>query len=444
MDELITEVLEASLANPNDDYEVDLVADVASVGVTKELFRGGKKIDWIEEVLAATASSLEGMPVNLKFKEDDDSIEPHSNVVIGRISDVSYDKSRQKVLAKGKLWKHYFPETMEKLTKRFKDGKMQTSIEFMPTKAEYPEEGVIRPLDGRFIGLGIVDEGADTGNFVHLFASAKKEEQKMKLDESRKKGLYPVGSYEWIGEQLITHLNASASTEDYEGKDIVATYNDRAVWLENGTYYQIPYTIDRTSISFGDTIEVEHDFKPIVAGTKSEETPTVEPHKEAETPMAEINDTELAALKASAAKTPDLEKELEELKASAAKLEGDLKEANEKLTAAEKREEEQKLEKLAASRMEQVEKITKYDDQKLREEDLETFKTMDEKAFGVVLRSLQAAADAAQSKGGVSDPDPIRNPFETTQDPDGEAKKLIESPDFKALVASVSAKKENE
>lgn len=444
MDNLSLETLEASIANPNDQFEVDLIADVASVGITDELYKGGKKIDWTEETLAATADSLIGMPINLKFVDErTGEIDPHSTTVIGRVSDVTFDRARKKLLAKGKLWKHYFPDTIKALNDMYADDqkKPQTSIEFNPTEAEYPSEGVIRPLAGRFSGLGIVNKGADRGNFVHLLASAKKEEANMKMEESRTKGVPLPGTFEWIGENLVTHLNASASTTDYSDMNVVGTYPDRAVWYSNNTYYMTPYTIDRTSIEFGDTIEVEQDFKPLSAATeKSEDTPPTEPQKEAIKPMAEINETELEALKASAKRTSDLEKELETLKASAKQLEDDLQVANDKVAEAEKREEDARLEKLAAARIEEVEKIQKYESAEDRKEAAESFKTMDEKTFEFVKKTLQAAA---APKGGVTEDERITNPFESRQDTDGEAAKFIQSDDFKRLVASASATKED-
>ena len=439
-DDILTGVLEASIANPEDEFEVDLIADAASVGITDELYRGGKRIEWTEEMLSSAAQSLRGMPINLKEPDDDGKIEPHTNIVIGRVEDVSFDQKRGKLLATGKLWKHVFPNTMVKLGDMMKDEKKrpQVSIEFQPTKAELNGD-VIKPLDGRFLGMGIVNKGADTGNFIHLLASAKEEDEKRKLDESKDKGVPLAGSFEWIGEQVITHLNASASTSDYDGFNVVATYPDRAIWYDNNTYYQIPYTIDRTSIKFGDTIEVEQDFKPVEA-SGTPDVSIVEPQKEAVKPMAEITDTELEALKASAKQAEDLAEELKTLKASAEEAQTKLADAEKKIADAEAEKETARLETLAASRLEEVEKIHKYDNAEERKTALETFKTMDESSYNLLKNTLQAAAP---SLGGVAEGEPIRNPLESREDSDGAAAEFVKSEDFKKLVASASESKEN-
>jgi hypothetical protein len=435
MDELLTGVLEASIANPHDKYEVDIVADVASVGLTDTLFNKDLKIDWTEDMLESAASTLMGMPINMKAPAEDGKIDPHTNIAIGRVDSVSYDKSRQRLLAKGKLWKHYFPETIKELEKMHADKKAQVSIEFQPTEADFPEDGVIRPTAGRFLGFGVVNKGADKGNFIHLLASAKQE------DEERKSAA-PVaalpGSFEWIGERLIQHLNASASVDDHSEINVFGTFSDHSIWHSNGTYWQTPFTItDRTNIIFGDTIEVEPDFKPLSAAGPEE--PVVEPeHKEAIKPMAEIADTELETLKASAAKATDLEKELETLRAAVAEKDKELEAANEFKTTVEQERETARLEKLAASRVEEIEKIREYDDDKQKTEAAEAFKTMDEKQFEAVKTLLQASAGV---KGGVREDATIKNPH--SEDADGEAEKFVGSEDYKRLVASASVKEDD-
>jgi hypothetical protein len=440
MENLLFETLEASIANPNDEYEVDLIADAASVGTTDMLFDSDKKIEWTEEMLQSAAESLAGMPINLREPDEEGKIEPHSNVVIGRVAEAVYDRSRQKLLAKGKLWKHYFPDTIEKLNKLHSENKAQVSIEFQPTEADYPEDGVIRPKAGRFIGLGVVNKGADRGNFIHLLASAREEDAKKKLDDSHRKGVPLVGSYEWIGENAINHLNASSTADNYVNRDIVATYPDRLIWSTNGTFYQLPYTISQGNITFGGTIEVEQDFRPIEAAINPDGNTPNEPQKEAVKPMADITDTELEALKASATKAETLGQELETLRASLSEVEGKLEAAEKERDELKSREEEAKLEKLAASRMEEVEKIQKYEEAEERTEALETFKTMDEKSFNFLKKALQAAA---ATKGGVEEGTRIRNPFESNQDPDGQAAEFIGSDEYKRLVAGASVTKEN-
>lgn len=437
MDELLTGVLEASIANPHDLYEVDIVADVASVGLTDTLFNKDLRIDWTEEMLESAAQSLMGMPINMKEPAKDGKIDPHTNIAIGRVDSVSYDKARKKLLASGKLWKHYFPKTIADLEKMYSEKKAQVSVEFQPTDADFPEEGVIRPKAGRFLGFGVVNRGADKGNFIHLLASARQEEDDRKKNPSHLPAL--PGSFEWISDHLVQHLTASASSpEDAKPIDFVATFFDSAIWSSDGKFNQTPFTItDRTSITFGDTIEVEPDFKPLAAAAPEE--PVVEPeHKEAEKPMAEIADTELETLKASAAKASEFEKELETLRASVQEKDEKLAEAEKFKQETEQREEAARLDKLAASRVEEIEKIREYDDEKQKTEALEAFKTMGDKEFETVKTLLQASAAKA---GGVREDATITNPH--AEDADGKAAEFVGSEEYKRLVASASVK-ENE
>lgn len=441
--------LEASILDPNDKHEVNLHADAVSVGITDPLFGSGKRVKWTAEALKKFAPTMKNMPITAEIREDGELV-PHSKVTIGNIKDAYFDEATQKISVDGVLWNHYYPDTIAEITRMYngEDKKPEVSWEFDPTEltaSEDPEDGenVWIPVDGRFGGLAIVAKGADLGQGIRLLASAMDKESEAllkKASESR------PGTFEWIADQIAEHLTAGADTDTYVPKNVVATYNDRAVYEEEGRYYSLPYTIEGSTVKFSDTIEVEPTFQPLgasAAGSNSDpESPPIQAAaKEAEKP---VDPKEIATLQAAAERVPALENENQTLKTEKTALETErdaLKTENETLKAAnEERERAEKETTLAASRVEEIEKIKPYDDEKVKKEDFEAFKTMPDAAFEMVKRVLAASAE---KKGGVADEGRIDPPAKTAQDPDGAAAAIMETDDFKRLLASVSGKEED-
>jgi hypothetical protein len=453
MDEDLLEstTLEASIADPNDRHEVTMQADAVSVGVTDPLFGSGKRVKWTAELLKKFAHTFKNMPITAEIREDGKLV-PHSKVTIGNISDAYFDEGTNKIVTDGILWNHYYPETIAEVKKLYetKDengrSKAEVSWEFDPTElTASPEDGedVWVPNAGRFAGLAIVAKGADLGQGIRLLASAMEKEQEAILNKAIEKPR--PGTFEWIGSAIAEHLTAGADSDDYVPKEVVATYLDRAIYAENGRYFSLPYTIEGSDLKFSDTIEVEPTFQPLGASaagsqTDPENTPNSLSVKEAEKP---VDPKELATLQAAADRVPALETENSDLKAAKTTLEEEnetLRKENETLKAAnEEREREETQKTLAASRLEEVEKIRPYEDEAQKKEDFEAFKTMDDKAFEVVKRVLAASAD---KKGGVADEGRITPPEKTPQDPDGAAAAILESEEFNRLLASVSGKEE--
>ena len=441
-DILESTALQASIADPNDLHEVTLQADAVSVGITDPLFGSGKRVKWTRELLKKFAPTFKNMPVTAEIREDGQLV-PHSKVTIGNISDVYYDDATDKVAVNAVLWNHYYPETIAEVRRLYESKdesgrpKAEVSWEFDPTKlTASPEDGedVWLPEAGRFAGLAIVAKGADLGQGIRLLASAMEKEQKAVLDKATEAPR--PGTFEWIGNAIAEHLTAGADADDYVPKNVVATYTDRAIYAENGRYFALPYTIEGSAVKFSDTIEVEPTFQPLGASAAgSNPTEVTPPVKEAEKPV-EISEQELATLKASADKVPTLETENQTLKA-----ENDtLKTENQTLKAAnEERERKEREETLAASRIEEIEKIKPYDDEKQKKEDREAFKTMSDEAFEIVKRVLTASKGTA---GGVANEGTITPPQKTPQDPDGAAAAIMDTDDFKRLLASVSGKED--
>jgi len=436
---LAAAALAASISNPGDKVETTLQTDAASVGITDPLYGSGKRIKWTKELLKKHAQSFMNMPITAKFGLDG-KLEPHSSVVIGNITGVTYDEGEDKVKTDGILWNHYYPDTIAGLQDLYDKGEAEVSWEFEPSVlTASPDDGdnVWLPEEGRFVGLAIVGLGADRGNAIRLLAAKMQEEDAAKkqaeINEHR------PGSYEWVSVNVAEHLTAAADEATYVPKTIIATYPDKTIYQDNGTYYELPYTIEGKTLKFSDTIEVEPTFQPLGASaagsvTDPEVTPPTETVKEAEKPV-EITDQELATLKASAEKVPTLETENADLRAAVA--EGEAAKAElETLKAAQAAEAEtRRRETLAASRLEEVEKIKPYDDASQKKEDLKAFETMDDGAFEIVKRVLAAAAE---SRGGVANEGAITPPVPTREDPDGAAAAILESEDFKRLTASLS------
>lgn len=433
-DEILSPVLEASISNPNDPYKMTIIAEAASVGTTDPLFSNNKRVKWTADQLRKYASTMKGMPITLKFDEEG-KLEDHAKTPVGIVEESYFDEGKQKVMAIGSLWKHYFPDTLKQFASMYSDEdaekRPQVSWEFSPEGLqELTDEGadVVTPTDGRFSGLALIAKGADRGNAIALLASAAKREGEAvqeSLSDAR------PGSFEWIGDKVAQVLSASSNVDNYVPKDVVATFSDHAIYREGDKHFKLPYTIEGNAITFSDTIEVEPIYQPLgasAAGSTSEEDPTLE---EADKP---VDEEKLKELQASAAKVPDLEAENQRLATENDTLQASLNEANQKVAEFETEREEKAKEELAASRMAEVEKITPYADAQEKSEALEAFKTMDEKSFGIIKRTLSAAAEV---KGGVSSEARI-DPPASREDEDGAARSILESDDYKSLKASLA------
>lgn len=452
MEKFVAETLEASMSNPEDSVEVTLLTDAASVGITTPLHGSRKRVKLTEDFLRENASSFKGMPITLEINDQEDSdsgkLVPHSKTVIGVIKDAYFDEAKGKIATVGSLWKHYFPKTLKQLNTIYKAGKAQVSWELLPEELKpLPEEGddVFEAVRGRFVGQAVVNHGADLGNAITLLAAAAEEESDA-VNKAKNLETYPVGSFEWVGEQVVNYLTAGSDADNYTPKTIVGTFPDRVVYTDNGKFYQLPIEIEGTNIKFSDTIEVEPIYQPLGASAagSTDNVPEAPPsnNKEAgKSNMVDIDEKELETLKASKAESEtrvgaleaDLaakDTEIETLKAAVADAE-----AFKAQVEADKAE--QAANTLAASRIEEVEKILPYEDQKQKAEDLETFKTMDEKSFEVIKRTLQAAAEAKGGAGGFTGD--IANPWTSREDQDGQASQILNDPVYQAIKQSYAA-----
>jgi hypothetical protein len=452
-DRIQSPVLEASLSDPSDPVEVTMIGTAVSAGITDTLRGTNKRIKWTGEQLQKYASTLKDMPITLQFDPDDpDRVsKDHTNTIIGRIKDVFYDSAKQSVGYTAQLYKHYFPETIQRLVDlRAADGdeddKPQTSWEFLPTGLEAsPDDGddVFTPTGGRFGGLAVIARGADKGSRIALLAAAAEREQEEMENETI--AAPKPGSFEWIGNKVAEWLTVNASVDDFKPAKVLETYPDHVIYTSGTNYYTLPYTITDNTLNFSDTIEVEPVYQPLgasAAGSIEITTEAAPPTEETHKNVTDIDEKELEALRASAAaaeKVPTLEQENNDLKAEVETLKAAQEELDALKAANAEKEEAERLTTLAASRLEEVEKIVPYKDATQKEEDREAFKTMDDASFAMIKRALMAAAEV---RGGVASEDPITPP-ETREDGDGAAAAILQSEEFAALKASYGASKED-
>lgn len=179
--------IEASLLNPDDPAQVDIVVDAAGVGKTNRLSTG-QIITWTAANLRQFAPSMKGMPINVQLR--DGELGGHSRNAVGAITEATFDEGSQVVRATGVLWPHYYPALIAKLKELFPSGKVQTSMEFTPSgELQSNADGSQTPTSGRFSGLGLVRKGADPRSRALLLASAEEDisnqqyEVSMNLDQ---------------------------------------------------------------------------------------------------------------------------------------------------------------------------------------------------------------------------------------------------------------------
>lgn len=203
-----TITINASLVDPNDPTEVNVVAAVAGVGTTHRLSTG-QIIKWTPEFLRAKAHTFIGKPVNINFNADDEATD-HSRRAIGTIKTAEYDEEQETVMVNAALWGHYYPKTVEKVRKLYADKKLNVSMEL-----SYPKDTLVAnsdgsqtPTEGTFSGMGFVGTPGDPRSMVYLMASMEEEEKGMQetsvMDVIKKIGAMLLGGSTSEEEQAAT------------------------------------------------------------------------------------------------------------------------------------------------------------------------------------------------------------------------------------------------
>lgn len=375
--------IEASIVNPDDPSEVTMIADVSSVGVTRRT-KNGQIINWTADILRGKAHTLVGKPVNVFLS--DGRATTHSKNVVGTIIESAFDETTQKLRVIASLWKHYFPETIEKLRELARGGELQVSVEFAYSHAD-TEDGVTTPTDGIFLGVGIVDTGADLQNKVLVLASALQSDMEA---WSKLENEIPVGteeetteilpmSFEWAGEQIADFLSSRG-----EEATVVGTYPSEFYYSNGNNTYQVPFTYTQSegslkfgepvSLSVGDTTSLPNTSTLIWGVAPAEES------------TKETNMEELAEVQASLVR---VQAEADDWKSKYETLEASVKDERE----------EREAEKRANDRIAEIEKISPYKDETLKTEHFELFKTADDKLFDAVKKLIMASVEP---KGGIA------------------------------------------
>lgn len=441
MDEtVILQVLEASIENPNDTAEVNVIAAVASVGTN------ANGIEWTEEFLEAKADTFVGMPVNI-FLDAEGEPTGHSRQAIGSIVESWYDKAKKAIVVKASLWGHYYPRVVKRIKELYAAGQLKVSMEFLTNKASLVanEDGSQRPVEGRFSGMGFVKNPADFGQFVQLVAAlnedreeqaastrvAEQEEQMTKdrglLDqikqllagaESEGEAVLSdeeyaerqdainaelqaahEGSFEWTQRRLLEHLQANVE-RDESGYPmysyIVATYANYAIYQQGENYFRIDFKRSGDKLNFGDPTEVNPKYE---AKASVDDTPEGE----------SMSDT--------ATTSP----ELVALQSRIEALEAALKEAQDKNTAYETekqaaREEAEAAER-ATTRLSEIDKIAPVKDETARTNLTKTLRSLDEEQFAAFKETLAASV----KPGGMGTEATIENPDPTGDDAEFQA-----------------------
>lgn len=175
------DAIEASLLNPDDPAEVNIVVDAAGVGITNRL-ASGQIVKWTAPKLREFAPSMKGMPINIEMDGAGD-LRGHSRRVVGAITESTFNEADGVVRATGTIWRHYFPTLLARLKELFAEGKLQTSMEFLPSSELISNsDGTQTPDRGRFSGLALVRKGADPRSRALLLAAADEDEANQEVE----------------------------------------------------------------------------------------------------------------------------------------------------------------------------------------------------------------------------------------------------------------------
>lgn len=430
-------ILNASLVNPSDTTEVNIVAAVAAVGNTHRL-ASGQIIKWTPEFLRAKAHTFIGKPVNILLDSTDNATE-HSRHVIGAIKESYFDEDKQAIVVTAALWEHYQPSTVKKIRLLYAEGKLKVSMEL-----KYPADTLIAnadgshtPTEGTFSGMGFVNQAGDPRSMVYLMASLGADE-----DNIREKSVNDVikeivalltgsshkeseefneqeqndvnaelsaaheGSYEWLARSLQGHLSAGKSTDAPAYHYIIATYSNYAIYQEGADYFRIDFKRSGDKLNFGEPQEVDPVYQPTVSASAEEsgDDPAVNTGNPNQGEQNTMNPEELKAAQ---------DVQIAELKAS---LDAANVTLNEMKASQDARDEADKAKARADERMVELEKIVPVKDE-LKAALHENLGKIDDAAYEALKATFAASAELragiAPSGEGITNPDPTPNTKDT-------------------------------
>lgn len=451
--------VDASLVNPNDTTEVNVVAAVAAVGNTHRLATG-QIIKWTPEWLRAHAGDFIGKPVNVRL-DSRGKATGHSRDPIGAIKESFYDEDKQAIMVTASLWEHYRPETIKELRKLFKNEELKVSMEF-----KYPEgslqangDGSHSPTAGTFSGMGFVGQAGDPRSMVYLMAALEKDEQskqenvvsdvikeigarlasafKTEPDQPEEPEFNAEaqdvknaelsaaheGSYEWLGRALQEHLSAGQSPDQPAYHYIIATYPNYAIYQEGTDYFRIDYKRSGDKLNFGEPQEVDPVYQP-TAKASAEASGEVPADNTGNLIQGEENTMSATPEELLAAK----DEQIAELKAT---LDAVNIAVGEMRAAQAAREAADAAKTLADERLAELEKITPVKEE-AKAALHESLSKIDEPAYEAVKAAFAASAEV---RAGIAPTDAITNPNE----PGSKNEQHVPEADMEAFRAEAQA-----
>lgn len=436
--------VDASLVNPEDTTEVNVVAAVAAVGTTHRLSTG-QRINWSAEFLRAHAKDFIGTPVNIRLKTDPTGkvkASDHSRDPIGAIKEAYFDEEKQAIIATASLWEHYRPSTVQQMRKLYKDGDLHVSMEF-----KYPEgslqaneDGTHTPTAGKFSGMGFVGQAGDPRSMVYLMAALEKDEnsqqetvvadvikeigarllgktteEEPEFDEQKQNDLNAElsaaheGSFEWTARRLQEHLSAGRDVDNPAYHYVIATHPNHAIYQDGEDYFRINFKRSGDKLDFGEPQKVNPVYQETAKA--SAEASGEQPADETGNPSQGDKDTMTVtpeeALAAAKTENDALKAAFDQMKLSFDEMKAgiDAREASDKEKA------------LADTRFAELDKIAPVKEE-VKAALYESLKKLDDAGYEAVKSAFAAIPDEA--KAGI-DPTPvIANPDEPTGKPKNE------------------------
>lgn len=453
--------IDASLVNPEDKTEVNVVAALVGVGTTNKLSTG-QRIKWNAEWLRAHADEFIAKPVNIKLDSRGKATSHTREKVVGAVKAVHFDEEKQAIMVTASLWPHYSPDTVQKIKDLYDNKDLHVSMEmkYPEGSLQANEDGSYTPTAGTFSGMGFVGTPGDPKSMVYLMASLEEDEktdqehmvaeivdkigQKIASAFASKEPEEPEefdasaqddknselsaaheGSFEWLGRSLQEHLNANRSADQMAYHYVIATYPNYAIYQEGADYFRIDYKRSGDKLNFGEPQKVDPVYQPTAKA--SAEASGDDPADNTGNQNQGENDTmsatpeELLAAK---------DEQITELKAAfesvSEKLQGVLdaqaaKEADEKATAT------------ANERLAELETINPIKDEKVKSNLQASLKALDDAGYEALKSAFAASAEL---RAGIGPTDQIVNPDEPGTSKNDQS---VADADMKALQAEAAA-----
>lgn len=456
--------IDASLVNPQDSTEVNVVAALVGVGTTDRLSTG-QRIRWSAEWLQAHADEFIAKPVNIRLDSRGKATSHTRDKVVGAIKSVHYDEDKQAIMATASLWPHYNPETVQKIKELYdaKDLHVSMEMKYPEGSLQANEDGSYTPTAGTFSGMSFVGKPGDPRSMVYLMAALDEEdkddrenlvsevikeigakiasafnpqepEQEPEFDAQAQDeknadiAAAHEGSFEWLGRALQDHLSAGQDTDAPMYSYVIATYPNYAIYQSGADYFRIDYKRSGEKLNFGEPQKVDPVYQPTAKA--SAEASGDDPADNTGNPNQGENDTMSA--------TP------EELLAAKdeqiAELQATIEQVSKTLTdmqaAQAAKEADEKATQTANDRLAELDKINPIKDEKVKDALHASLKTVDDAGYEALKSAFAASAEL---RAGIAPTDAIVNPNEPGTSNNGQALKPEEKESLAAEAAEWSA-----